>query len=114
MKREFSYPDPIPFDDFVVVLPGQTIGEFVRTALSTGVTPDMPTPELSHDDDVTELDEDGLPIVDPYGNIATDWSSMAENLRSDALSRRPPTSESPSTPDVVKSPENASDASSSL
>lgn len=103
--RRFKYPTPMVTPEWELT-PGGTIGEMVRLALETGVTPDMPAPELGDDSDDSTFDSfdhprDGHPYVDPLGDVRSDWFDLAEK----GFPVNPPSG--PSVPDSDPAPVEA-------
>lgn len=59
--------------------PGMTLTETIDQFFVEGVVPDLLPADLGTDD-ATELDADGLPIVDPMGDIRSDPFELRERL----------------------------------
>lgn len=103
MRRIDDYPEPTLLGLPVHTQPGQTIGQIIRYALESGVSPDAPLAEISDDSD---LDDDDF-TVDPYGDIRTDWFEEKElQVIRELAAKAPPVVIPNSEPEPPLNPQN--------
>lgn len=63
--------DPLPLSE------GCTLCEMIRLFQDQGIIPDVIPADFGVDDD-SEIGSDGMPLVDPHGDIRTDPFSLRE------------------------------------
>lgn len=87
-----------------VISPGFRLSEVIDQFYAEGVVPDFLPADLG-EDNAEEFDDDGLPVVDPLGDIRSDPMELREAALVHGIEEYESTlSPTPSTPSVLVSP----------